>query len=95
MQQIRQLIIDYNALFLFGLVFALPFIGIKLYAARVSLSVIAAVLAYWGLVQLARSHGWGHWDNYNALCVLLGALCAAHVKPLWSFVLGRLGSRAL
>jgi hypothetical protein len=67
-QQIRQLIIDYNALLLFGLVFALPFIGIKLYAARVSLSVMAALLAYWGLVGLARSHG-----GANGITIMLYA----------------------
>ncbi len=68
---------------LYGFVFALPFVGVKLYAARVSFSVIAALFAYWAVVELARSHGWGYWDNYNALCVILGALCTAHVRTLW------------
>jgi hypothetical protein len=77
---------------LFGFVFALPFIGIKQYAARISLSAIAALLAYWGLVALAQSHGWAYWDNYNAVCVILGALCAAHVRTLWLLVGSRLGS---
>jgi hypothetical protein len=62
-------------LFAFGVVFALPFIGMKLYAARVSLSVIVALLA----------HGAANWDYGHALSVIMGALCAAHVRTLWSF----------
>jgi hypothetical protein len=60
----------------FGLACALPFIGVKLYAARVSLSVIVAMLANWGLVKLFRSHGWylGYRNIYLILSNIMGAL---------------------
>jgi hypothetical protein len=75
---------------LFYFVFALPFIGVRRYALRLVLSVSVPLAIYYiVIVQGLRSHG-SYWDNYVAFRLIVGALCVAHVRPLWEWIRARI-----
>ena len=63
----------------FGIIFALPFVGIKRYALRVALSIGSPLLIYAWLLWFIPHAGF-HWSNEVALQNIIGALCVAHVR---------------
>jgi hypothetical protein len=71
--------------FLYGFLLAIPFIWIKGYILRTSLSTIVPLVIYWWLLGLIPHAGY-HWSSRSAIVSFLGSLCTAHVKLLWSFV---------
>ena len=71
---------------LFGFVFALPFVGVRSYVVRLPLSIGTPLVVYYlGVVVALRGHG-SYWDNYVALRLILGALCAAHIRTAWMLI---------
>src|SRR5262245_4087297 len=74
-----------------GFDLAAPFIPIRRYAHRVLLStsvpviIYSFLMLYWCLIG-ACIHPGPSWDPLVALGIILGGLCAAHLKNLCAYV---------
>jgi hypothetical protein len=79
----------------FGFVLAAPFIAIRRYSYRVLLSTAVPVIIYsflmlcWCLIG-ACIHPGPSWDPFAAFGIVLGGLCAAHLKDLCTYVKRRI-----
>ena len=71
--------------FSFGIVLALPFLGIKRYALRTALSAVAPAIARWFLLKLLADPRYFPIDMQLVVGVL-GGFCGAHIRFLWVMI---------
>ena len=71
--------------FLFGVIFAVPFLWVKRYAVRTALSTMAPLIGYWFTLKLLSDPE--HFRiNAHALLAVLGGFCGAHIRFIWVFI---------
>jgi hypothetical protein len=76
---------------MWGFVFGLPFVAMTSFWARLLLGAGLNLVIYRAVLD-GVAHAGFRWSNILAAQILLGAFCAALVKPLLHFVVTRIRS---
>jgi hypothetical protein len=74
---------------LFGFLLAIPFVWIKQYVLRTALSIFVPLAIHWWALWVLSDPVHFRIDR-RLFFIVVGSLCAAHVKLLWSFVWKRI-----
>jgi hypothetical protein len=72
-----------------GMIIAVPFLLVRQYFLRVALSSVAPLVVYWKVLKEVHDVE-AYWSTFAALRLVLGGLCVAHLRVLWSLCKARI-----